>query len=96
MKIPVLTSTLQLREEFEQEVRRTVGLLYIEDLSWPGLGVVRYIFQYFLLYVWINSAVAQMNRVSLLATWMRCLKISLSLCPHLTLWSGFILNKTTS
>uniref|UniRef100_A0A8C0HPV6 Pyridoxal-dependent decarboxylase domain-containing protein 1 n=1 Tax=Buteo japonicus TaxID=224669 RepID=A0A8C0HPV6_9AVES len=42
MKIPVLTSTLQLREEFEQEVRRTVGLLYIEDLSWPGLGVVRY------------------------------------------------------
>uniref|UniRef100_A0A8B9CXT7 Pyridoxal-dependent decarboxylase domain-containing protein 1 n=1 Tax=Anser brachyrhynchus TaxID=132585 RepID=A0A8B9CXT7_9AVES len=48
MKIPVLTSTLQLREEFEQEVRRTVGLLYIEDLSWPGLGVVRYIFQYFL------------------------------------------------
>ncbi|XP_062491286.1 pyridoxal-dependent decarboxylase domain-containing protein 1 isoform X1 [Pezoporus occidentalis] len=42
MKIPVLTSTLQLREEFEQEVRRTPGLLYIEDLSWPGLGVVRY------------------------------------------------------
>ncbi|XP_040503596.1 pyridoxal-dependent decarboxylase domain-containing protein 1 isoform X4 [Gallus gallus] len=42
MKIPVLTSTLQLREEFEQEVRRTVGLLYIEDLSWPGLGVVSY------------------------------------------------------
>ncbi|XP_042720616.1 pyridoxal-dependent decarboxylase domain-containing protein 1 isoform X2 [Lagopus leucura] len=42
MKIPVLTSTLQLREEFEQEVRRTVGLLYIEDLSWPGLGIVSY------------------------------------------------------
>ncbi|XP_065589060.1 pyridoxal-dependent decarboxylase domain-containing protein 1 isoform X4 [Cyrtonyx montezumae] len=42
MKLPVLTSTLQLREEFEQEVRRTVGLLYVEDLSWPGLGVVRY------------------------------------------------------
>ncbi|XP_025932466.1 pyridoxal-dependent decarboxylase domain-containing protein 1 isoform X2 [Apteryx rowi] len=42
MKIPVLTSTLQLREEFEQEVKRTVGLLYIEDLSWPGLGVVSY------------------------------------------------------
>lgn len=65
MKIPVLTSTLQLREEFEQEVRRTVGLLYIEDLSWPGLGVVRYIFQYFLLYVWIDSTVAQMNTGSL-------------------------------
>ncbi|NWJ05837.1 PDXD1 protein, partial [Crypturellus undulatus] len=42
MKIPILTSTLQLREEFEQEVKRTVGLVYIEDLSWPGLGVVRY------------------------------------------------------
>ncbi|KAH1183649.1 hypothetical protein KIL84_014265 [Mauremys mutica] len=42
MKIPILTCTLQLREEFEQEVKRTVGLSYIEDLSWPGLGVVRY------------------------------------------------------
>uniref|UniRef100_A0A8D0GTW4 Pyridoxal-dependent decarboxylase domain-containing protein 1 n=1 Tax=Sphenodon punctatus TaxID=8508 RepID=A0A8D0GTW4_SPHPU len=42
MKIPVLMCTLQLREEFEQEVRRPVGLSYIEDLSWPGLGVVRY------------------------------------------------------
>ncbi|XP_069761908.1 pyridoxal-dependent decarboxylase domain-containing protein 1 isoform X2 [Narcine bancroftii] len=41
-KIPVLISTLQLREEFKQEVYRTTGLLYIEDLSWPGLGVVRY------------------------------------------------------
>lgn len=62
MKIPVLTSTLQLREEFEQEVRRTVGLLYIEDLSWPGLGVVRYIFQYFLCYVWIGSALLEGNK----------------------------------
>uniref|UniRef100_A0A8C8VMT1 Pyridoxal-dependent decarboxylase domain-containing protein 1 n=1 Tax=Pelusios castaneus TaxID=367368 RepID=A0A8C8VMT1_9SAUR len=42
MKIPVLICTLQLREEFEQEVKRTVGLSYIEDLSWPGLGIVRY------------------------------------------------------
>ncbi|XP_053132323.1 pyridoxal-dependent decarboxylase domain-containing protein 1 isoform X1 [Hemicordylus capensis] len=42
MKVPVLTCTLQLRDEFEQEVKRTVGLSYIEDLSWPGLGVVRY------------------------------------------------------
>ncbi|XP_019362953.1 PREDICTED: pyridoxal-dependent decarboxylase domain-containing protein 1 isoform X2 [Gavialis gangeticus] len=42
MKIPVLMSTLQLRDEFEQEVKRTVGLSYIEDLSWPGLGVIRY------------------------------------------------------
>ncbi|XP_029432297.1 pyridoxal-dependent decarboxylase domain-containing protein 1 isoform X2 [Rhinatrema bivittatum] len=41
-KIPVLTSTLLLKEEFKQEVERTAGLLYIEDLSWPGLGVLRY------------------------------------------------------
>uniref|UniRef100_A0A8D0DL07 Pyridoxal-dependent decarboxylase domain-containing protein 1 n=1 Tax=Salvator merianae TaxID=96440 RepID=A0A8D0DL07_SALMN len=42
LKVPVLTCTLQLRDEFEQEVKRTVGLSYVEDLSWPGLGVVRY------------------------------------------------------
>ncbi|XP_054848984.1 pyridoxal-dependent decarboxylase domain-containing protein 1 isoform X2 [Eublepharis macularius] len=42
MKVPVLTCTLQLRDEFEQEVKRTVGLSYVEDISWPGLGVVRY------------------------------------------------------
>ncbi|KAH0631879.1 hypothetical protein JD844_019772 [Phrynosoma platyrhinos] len=42
MKVPVLTCTLQLRDEFEQEVKRTIGLAYVEDLSWPGLGVVRY------------------------------------------------------
>uniref|UniRef100_H3AXD1 Pyridoxal-dependent decarboxylase domain-containing protein 1 n=1 Tax=Latimeria chalumnae TaxID=7897 RepID=H3AXD1_LATCH len=41
-KIPVLTSTLQFREEFKQEVYRTAGLTYIEDLSWPGVGVIRY------------------------------------------------------
>ncbi|XP_078274454.1 pyridoxal-dependent decarboxylase domain-containing protein 1 isoform X2 [Rhinoraja longicauda] len=41
-KIPVLLSTLQLREEFKQEVYRTADLSYIEDLSWPGLGAVRY------------------------------------------------------
>lgn len=41
LKVPVLTCTLQLRDEFEQEVKRTVGLAYVEDLSWPGLGVVR-------------------------------------------------------
>lgn len=41
MKVPVLTCTLQLRDEFEQEVKRMVGLSYVEDLSWPGLGVVR-------------------------------------------------------
>ncbi|XP_053219989.1 pyridoxal-dependent decarboxylase domain-containing protein 1 isoform X2 [Podarcis raffonei] len=42
LKVPVLTCTLQLRDEFEQEVKRTVGLAYVEDFSWPGLGVVRY------------------------------------------------------
>ncbi|XP_059835338.1 pyridoxal-dependent decarboxylase domain-containing protein 1 isoform X2 [Hypanus sabinus] len=41
-KIPILISTLQLREEFKQEVYRTTGLSYIEDLSWPGLGAIRY------------------------------------------------------
>ncbi|XP_048407620.1 pyridoxal-dependent decarboxylase domain-containing protein 1 isoform X4 [Stegostoma tigrinum] len=41
-KIPILISTLQLREEFKQEAYRTAGLTYIEDLSWPGLGAVRY------------------------------------------------------
>ncbi|XP_026546235.1 pyridoxal-dependent decarboxylase domain-containing protein 1 isoform X3 [Notechis scutatus] len=43
MKVPVLNCTLQLREEFEQEVKRTVGLSYVEDFTWPGLGVVRYV-----------------------------------------------------
>ncbi|XP_078415260.1 pyridoxal-dependent decarboxylase domain-containing protein 1 isoform X1 [Cetorhinus maximus] len=41
-KIPILTSTLQLREEFKQEVYQTPALTYIEDLSWPGLGAIRY------------------------------------------------------
>ncbi|XP_048465293.1 pyridoxal-dependent decarboxylase domain-containing protein 1 isoform X1 [Rhincodon typus] len=41
-KIPILISTLQLREEFKQEVYRTAGLTCIEDLNWPGLGAVRY------------------------------------------------------
>ncbi|XP_038676632.1 pyridoxal-dependent decarboxylase domain-containing protein 1 isoform X1 [Scyliorhinus canicula] len=41
-KIPILISTVQLREEFKEEVYRVTGLKYIEDLSWPGLGAVRY------------------------------------------------------
>ncbi|XP_041061964.1 pyridoxal-dependent decarboxylase domain-containing protein 1 isoform X4 [Carcharodon carcharias] len=41
-KIPILISTLQLREEFKQEVYQTPALTYIEDLSWPGLGAIRY------------------------------------------------------
>ncbi|XP_033907909.3 pyridoxal-dependent decarboxylase domain-containing protein 1-like isoform X2 [Acipenser ruthenus] len=41
-KIPVLISTLRLREEFREEVHCIAALTYIEDLSWPGLGTVRY------------------------------------------------------
>ncbi|XP_047390252.1 pyridoxal-dependent decarboxylase domain-containing protein 1 isoform X3 [Sciurus carolinensis] len=41
-KMPVLTCTLQLREEFKQEVEGTAGLLYVDDPNWPGIGVVRY------------------------------------------------------
>uniref|UniRef100_A0A8C9M9F3 Pyridoxal-dependent decarboxylase domain-containing protein 1 n=1 Tax=Panthera tigris altaica TaxID=74533 RepID=A0A8C9M9F3_PANTA len=41
-KLPVLTCTLQLREEFKQEVTGTAGLLYVDDPNWPGIGVVRY------------------------------------------------------
>ncbi|XP_016831244.1 pyridoxal-dependent decarboxylase domain-containing protein 1 isoform X4 [Cricetulus griseus] len=41
-KLPVLTCTLQLREEFRQEVEGTASLLYVDDPTWPGIGVVRY------------------------------------------------------
>uniref|UniRef100_A0A667HCB3 Pyridoxal-dependent decarboxylase domain-containing protein 1 n=1 Tax=Lynx canadensis TaxID=61383 RepID=A0A667HCB3_LYNCA len=41
-KLPVLTCTLQLREEFKQEVTGTAGLLHVDDPNWPGIGVVRY------------------------------------------------------
>ncbi|KAM5130568.1 pyridoxal-dependent decarboxylase domain-containing protein 1 isoform 9-T9 [Callospermophilus lateralis] len=41
-KLPVLTCTLQLREEFRQEVEGMAGLLYVDDPNWPGIGVVRY------------------------------------------------------
>ncbi|XP_046296188.1 pyridoxal-dependent decarboxylase domain-containing protein 1 isoform X1 [Marmota monax] len=41
-KLPVLTCTLQLREEFKQEVEGMAGLLYVDDPNWPGIGVVRY------------------------------------------------------
>ncbi|XP_069503228.1 pyridoxal-dependent decarboxylase domain-containing protein 1 [Ambystoma mexicanum] len=41
-KIPVLSCTLQMKEEFRQEVNETAGLSYIEDLAWPGLGVLRF------------------------------------------------------
>ncbi|KAF3818981.1 hypothetical protein GH733_012398 [Mirounga leonina] len=41
-KLPVLTCTLQLREEFKQEVTAAAGLLHVDDPNWPGIGVVRY------------------------------------------------------
>lgn len=39
--IPVLCCTLRFRQDFKDEVLQQASLSYIEDLSWPGLGVVR-------------------------------------------------------
>ncbi|KAI5629467.1 pyridoxal-dependent decarboxylase domain-containing protein 1 isoform X1 [Silurus asotus] len=40
--IPVLSATLRLRPDFREEVLQYATLTYIEDLSWAGLGAVRY------------------------------------------------------
>ncbi|XP_029914708.1 pyridoxal-dependent decarboxylase domain-containing protein 1 isoform X2 [Myripristis murdjan] len=41
--VSVLSSTMCLRQDFREETHRhSPSLRYIEDLSWPGLGVVRY------------------------------------------------------
>ncbi|XP_056607738.1 pyridoxal-dependent decarboxylase domain-containing protein 1 isoform X2 [Triplophysa dalaica] len=40
--IPVLSCTLRFRQDFKDEVLQQASLSYIEDLSWPGLGGVRY------------------------------------------------------
>lgn len=40
--IPVLCCTLRLRQDFRDEVLQQASLSYIEDLDWPGLGVVRF------------------------------------------------------
>ncbi|XP_051572000.1 pyridoxal-dependent decarboxylase domain-containing protein 1 isoform X1 [Myxocyprinus asiaticus] len=40
--IPVLSCTLHFRQDFKNEVLQQASLSYIEDLSWPGLGGVRY------------------------------------------------------
>ncbi|KAK3552706.1 hypothetical protein QTP86_021133 [Hemibagrus guttatus] len=40
--IPVLSATLRLRHDFREEVLQYAALTYIEDLSWAGLGAVRY------------------------------------------------------
>ncbi|KAJ3600702.1 hypothetical protein NHX12_031680 [Muraenolepis orangiensis] len=46
--VPVLTSTLGLREDFRREVQRHSPFLSpVEDVNWPGLGVVRYNPQWF-------------------------------------------------
>lgn len=39
--IPLLCCTLRLRQDFRDEVLQQASLSYIEDLNWPGLGVVR-------------------------------------------------------
>ncbi|XP_036445759.1 pyridoxal-dependent decarboxylase domain-containing protein 1 isoform X1 [Colossoma macropomum] len=40
--VPVLSCTLRFRLEFREEVLQHASLSYIEDLSWPGLGAIRY------------------------------------------------------
>lgn len=39
--IPVLSCTLRFRQDFKDEVLQQTLLSYIDDVSWPGLGVVR-------------------------------------------------------
>ncbi|XP_068580876.1 pyridoxal-dependent decarboxylase domain-containing protein 1 isoform X3 [Cebidichthys violaceus] len=41
--VPVMCSTMCLRQDFREETHRhSPSLTYIEELSWPGLGAVRY------------------------------------------------------
>uniref|UniRef100_A0A3Q2QIA3 Pyridoxal-dependent decarboxylase domain-containing protein 1 n=1 Tax=Fundulus heteroclitus TaxID=8078 RepID=A0A3Q2QIA3_FUNHE len=41
--VPMMSSTMSLRQDFREETHRRAPLLtYIEELSWPGLGAVRY------------------------------------------------------
>uniref|UniRef100_A0A3B4C606 Pyridoxal-dependent decarboxylase domain-containing protein 1 n=1 Tax=Pygocentrus nattereri TaxID=42514 RepID=A0A3B4C606_PYGNA len=40
--VPVLSCTLRFRLDFREEVLQHAALCYIEELSWPGLGAVRY------------------------------------------------------
>ncbi|KAF7645175.1 hypothetical protein LDENG_00208920 [Lucifuga dentata] len=41
--VPVLSATLSLRQDFREEAHRhSPTLTYVEELSWPGLGAVRY------------------------------------------------------
>ncbi|XP_078125975.1 pyridoxal-dependent decarboxylase domain-containing protein 1 isoform X2 [Sander vitreus] len=41
--LPMMCSTMCLRQDFREETHRhSPSLAYIQDLSWPGLGAVRY------------------------------------------------------
>ncbi|XP_030581433.1 pyridoxal-dependent decarboxylase domain-containing protein 1 isoform X1 [Archocentrus centrarchus] len=41
--VPVMSSTMSLRQDFREETHRhSPSLRYIEELSWSGLGVIRY------------------------------------------------------
>uniref|UniRef100_A0A3B4XGB1 Pyridoxal-dependent decarboxylase domain-containing protein 1 n=1 Tax=Seriola lalandi dorsalis TaxID=1841481 RepID=A0A3B4XGB1_SERLL len=41
--VPVMSSTMCLRQDFREETHRHAATLrYMEELSWPGLGAVRY------------------------------------------------------
>lgn len=40
--LPVMSSTMCLRQDFREEVHRySPALMYVDDLGWPGLGAVR-------------------------------------------------------
>ncbi|XP_068192889.1 pyridoxal-dependent decarboxylase domain-containing protein 1 isoform X2 [Antennarius striatus] len=39
----IMSSTMSIRQDFREETHRHApSLLYVEDLSWPGLGALRY------------------------------------------------------
>ncbi|KAI4887712.1 hypothetical protein NFI96_025035 [Prochilodus magdalenae] len=40
--VPMLSCTLRFRLDFREEVLQHAALSYIEELSWPGLGAIRY------------------------------------------------------
>uniref|UniRef100_A0A3P9NQV7 Pyridoxal-dependent decarboxylase domain-containing protein 1 n=1 Tax=Poecilia reticulata TaxID=8081 RepID=A0A3P9NQV7_POERE len=41
--VPMMSATMNLRQDFREETHRhALSLTYIEELSWPGLGAVRY------------------------------------------------------
>ncbi|XP_028311366.1 pyridoxal-dependent decarboxylase domain-containing protein 1 isoform X2 [Gouania willdenowi] len=41
--VPVMSSTVCLRQDFREETHRRAPLLmYVEELAWPGLGAVRF------------------------------------------------------